>query len=124
MPVSNINAHTAKIYGIDWSHARRSEIVTCSLDKSIKVWNVHSQPSDCGTHNPTTSIRTTYPVWRARDLPFGQGILSLPQRGETALEMWAYNDSSTPIEVFEGHTDVVKEFVWRRGGRGLFSVLQ
>jgi hypothetical protein len=39
--------------------------------------------------------------------------------------MWAHNveipSASIPIEAFEGHADVVKEFVWRRGGRGEHS---
>lgn len=52
-------------------------------------------------------------------------MLSLPQRGETALEMFAHEDDGpqqSPVEVFEGHTDVVKEFVWRKGGRSECSV--
>jgi WD repeat-containing protein 59 len=72
-------------------------------------------------HIPSMTIETNYPVWRARDLPFGRGLLSLPQRGETSLEMFAYGDEEvmpTSVEVFEGHSDVVKEFVWRKGGRG------
>ncbi|OSX59309.1 hypothetical protein POSPLADRAFT_1048645 [Postia placenta MAD-698-R-SB12] len=87
----------------------RDEIVTCSLDKSIKVW-------DTQTLGPKLTISTMYPVWRARDLPFGRGLLSLPQRGETALEMYSHDTPDNPVEVFEGHEDVVKEFVWRRGG--------
>ena len=68
---------------------------------------------------PTTKIQTTYPVWRARNLPFGRGgVLSLAQRGETALEMWAQGHPEAPVERFEGHADVVKEFVWRRGVEG------
>ncbi|GBE79383.1 hypothetical protein SCP_0205810 [Sparassis crispa] len=110
LPVSRIKAHNAKIYGIDWAHGRRNEIVTCSLDKTIKIW-------DTQTSEPKITIRTRYPVWRARDLPFGRGVLSLPQRGETALELFAHEDCHTPIETFEGHTDVVKEFVWRKGGQ-------
>ncbi|KAI9068878.1 hypothetical protein FKP32DRAFT_1587345 [Trametes sanguinea] len=109
LPIQRIKEHSAKIYGIDWAHDRRNELVTCSLDKTIKVWDTH-------VAQPNIVINTSYPVWRARDLPFGQGVLSLPQRGETALEMYAYEDPTTPIERFEGHTDVVKEFVWRRGG--------
>ncbi|OCH85322.1 hypothetical protein OBBRIDRAFT_828983 [Obba rivulosa] len=109
MPLSRIPAHSAKIYGIDWSHDRRAEIVTCSLDKTIKIW-------DTQTSEAKVTIHTTYPVWRARDLPFGQGVLALPQRGETTLEMWAHENSEQPVERFAGHTDVVKEFVWRRGG--------
>lgn len=85
---------------------------------------------------PKTTIRTVYPVWRARNLPFAQGVLSLAQRGETALEMYRtdspfqgsgskektptniHTTSHVPVEVFEGHKDVVKEFVWRKGGQG------
>ncbi|KAI0368548.1 hypothetical protein BV20DRAFT_969152 [Pilatotrama ljubarskyi] len=111
LPIQRIREHSAKIYGIDWAHDRRNELVTCSLDKTIKVWDTHDA-------QPNIVINTSYPVWRARDLPFGQGVLSLPQRGETALEMYAYEDTTTPITKFEGHTDVVKEFVWRRGGEG------
>jgi len=72
-------------------------------------------------HIPKRIIETSYPVWRARDLPFGRGVLSLPQRGATALEMFAYGDEEVmqnSVEVFQGHTDVVKEFVWRKGGKG------
>lgn len=61
-------------------------------------------------------MRTSYPVWRARNLPFGHGVLALPQRGSDHLEMFALG-SETPVERFEGHNDVVKDFVWRsRGG--------
>lgn len=110
------------------------DIVTCSLDKSIKVWNVQDtsapdfpqtepyfQKSPQRLPQPLRTITTRYPVWRARDLPFGRGILTLPQRGETALEMWVTGNDMAPIEIFEGHTDVVKEFVWRKGGLGTYA---
>ncbi|KIJ15733.1 hypothetical protein PAXINDRAFT_162821 [Paxillus involutus ATCC 200175] len=88
LPTARIRAHNAKIYGIDWAHARAHDIVTCSLDKTIKVWNVQdasaSEPPRCQSYSktiakqqpqPLTTIMTRYPVWRARDLPFGRGIL-------------------------------------------------
>lgn len=89
---------------------------------------------------PLRTIHTTAPVWRARFLPFGSGILSLPQAVETTLDMWAIDsppaDSQSPpapaggeigaggservIKTFVGHTAKVKEFVWRtRGGEDL-----
>ncbi|TFY69478.1 hypothetical protein EVJ58_g381 [Rhodofomes roseus] len=108
LPVSRIRAHTAKIYGIDWVHGRSNEILTCSLDKSIKLWDTQDVQQD-GGHVPKLNIHTAYPVWRARDLPFGRGLLSLPQRSETALEMYAYDDPHIPVDVFQGHADVVKE---------------
>ncbi|KAF8629004.1 hypothetical protein AX17_005860 [Amanita inopinata Kibby_2008] len=182
LPLTRIRAHSSKIYGIDWSHDYRTEIVTCSLDRSIKVWdindsltsNLYSRPSTNGASGPGSNrtsviptndnpyflsgsggwgmygeekeysiygpvaqyepkriINTMYPVWRARNLPFGRGVLSLPQRSETALEMYALNsggngamvDGTVPVEVFEGHTDVVKEFVWRRGDQDEFQLI-
>ncbi|KAF9073093.1 hypothetical protein BDP27DRAFT_1391109 [Rhodocollybia butyracea] len=115
LPLTTIHAHTSRIYGIDWSQNQPTELVTCSLDKTIKVW-------DSKTNTLSTTIKTAYPVWRARSLPFGRGVLSLAQRGETALEMFALEsspeDPSTieyPVDSFQGHSDVVKEFVWRKG---------
>ncbi|KAH7872857.1 uncharacterized protein C8R40DRAFT_1162031 [Lentinula edodes] len=83
-----------------------TEIVTCSLDKTIKVW-------DSKTMTLRTRIKTGCPVWRAHGLPFGRGVLSLAQRGETALEMFSREPRIRPC--FQGHSDVVKEFVWRKG---------
>lgn len=129
VPVVVIKAHDAKIYGIDWDREHRHKLVTCSLDKTIKYWTVpelssqvanadvefyHSLPAPS---TPTHTISTSYPVWRARNLPFGHGVLALPQRGQEDLDMFGYSSSSQPAQTFEGHDDVVKEFVWRsRGG--------
>ncbi|TCD66873.1 hypothetical protein EIP91_000771 [Steccherinum ochraceum] len=123
LPTSRIPAHGAKIYGIDWSHDNKSEIVTCSLDKTIKVWNALESSDNDGDRVPLAIVPTAYPVWRARNLPFGQGVLSLPQRGETALEMFTPENQNEPIERFEGHTDVVKEFVWRKGDDADFQLI-
>ena len=99
-----------------------------SLDKTIKYWSFDElAPANAGVHNeyqdsvlapsePSHTISTSYPVWRARNLPFGHGVLSLPQRGTDTLDMFSAT-SSEPVERFQGHDNVVKEFVWRsRGG--------
>jgi len=118
VPITEIHAHSSKIYGIDWSRQNGHEIVTCSLDGTIKTWDIEDSKND-GFLAPKSIIQTNYPVWRARNLPFGSGILSLPQRSVTTLEM--YSDGNPPqlVETFEGHSDVVKEFVWRSGGQGM-----
>lgn len=118
LPIKSIEAHSAKIYGIDWAHDRRDELVTCSLDKTIKIWDTSTEDLE-----PKSTIHTTYPMWRARTLPFGRGVLSLAQRGDTALEMYAAGNTDMPVERFEGHTDVVKEFVWRRGGEDEYQLI-
>ncbi|WWC59175.1 uncharacterized protein I303_101724 [Kwoniella dejecticola CBS 10117] len=129
VPLTVIHAHVSKIYGIDWDRRDRDKLVTCSLDKTIKFWTVPELRSTVSgiadsdpfatvvaPEKPTSTLTTSYPVWRARNLPFGRGVLSLPQRGEEALELFAPDDD-TPVERFEGHDNVVKDFVWRvRGG--------
>lgn len=97
-------------------------------DKTIKYWSIDDlAPSDSEKLNeykefgsapssPLHTISTSYPVWRARNLPFGHGVLALPQRGANTLDLFGLK-SSQPVETFEGHENVVKEFVWRsRGG--------
>ncbi|KAF9900813.1 hypothetical protein EC991_006872 [Linnemannia zychae] len=106
-PFISIQAHKQKINGIDWSRKHRNHIVTCSLDKMVKFWDIDDSTK------PQNEITTKSPVWRARHTPFGHGILTMPQRTETALSLWNRDHSAEPVYKFEGHTDTVKEFVWR-----------
>ncbi|KZT54266.1 hypothetical protein CALCODRAFT_473689 [Calocera cornea HHB12733] len=133
VPLITMRAHDTKIYGIDWSRRRRNELVTCGLDKTIKFWRfdelarmphapLDKVPAATARgekeFQPTRTIHTGYPVWRARHLPFGHGVLSMAQRGENALDMWSFNSPEKPVHRFEGHSNVVKEFVWRSRGGG------
>lgn len=120
-PIKSITAHTSKIYGVDWNRTKSTNIVTCSLDKSIKFWNYASDVDE-----PEHVIHTEYPVWRARHTPFGRGLLAMPQNepgdlylydkrrlGETPKDV-----VTDPVAVFPGHGhNKAKEFLWRsRGG--------
>ena len=133
VPLTTIRAHTARIYGIDWSRRDTDEIVTCSLDQTIKFWNTSSSDAGTGdaisrpltqvpTHIPRKQINTNYPVWRARHVPFGNGVLSLPLRGIKRPELF-YDEGQKVIEIATergsgegGSADVVKEYVWRTKG--------
>ncbi|TGZ82469.1 hypothetical protein EX30DRAFT_186364 [Ascodesmis nigricans] len=112
-----ITAHSTKIYGLDWNRTRKTGFLTCALDKSVRFWDYEKTPS---SDIPDQVIHTAFPVWRARHTPFGWGVMTMPQRGDTSLYMWdsrAVRASKEPIHKFDGHTDNVKEFVWRwRGG--------
>lgn len=119
LPLKTIEAHQTKIYGIDWSRTHESKVVTCSLDRTIKLWDYEFSEVE-----PERVINTPFPVWRARHTPFGNGVLAMPQRGDHDLHMYDCRPS-TPIENstqtepdyrFTGHEDHVKEFLWR--GRG------
>lgn len=120
-PVKTIDAHTSKIYGIDWNRTISTALVTCSLDKSIKFWDYGKDDE-----KPQRVIRTEFPVWRARHTPFGHGLLAMPQTEPGNLFLYdQYLGPDTPVDgtvepaaVFPGHgSHKAKEFLWRsRGG--------
>jgi len=119
IPVTTIQAHTTKIYGVDWSRTEPTKLTTCSLDRTIKVWNYADQRKQ-----PERVIKTAYPVWRARYTPFGQGILAMPQRGDEKLHLFN-NQQDSPVAVdvqtdsvlsLKGHSGNAKEFLWRCRG--------
>ncbi|OJD14827.1 hypothetical protein AJ78_04857 [Emergomyces pasteurianus Ep9510] len=115
-PLRTIVAHNTKIYGLDWNRTRREALVTCSLDKTIKFWD-YSVEGDI----PEKVIHTPFPVWRARNTPFGWGVLAMPQRGNSDLHLYSRkrsDDGGDPPRVhsFPGHRGQVKEFLWRSRG--------
>ena len=121
VPLATIEAHHSKVYGIDWSPAARAgsdRLMTCSLDGTIKFWDLDSPSSrkalvqHSRITEPEFTIETPQPVWRARHLPSGHGALSISQRGDTGACMWSYGKKE-PQRRFEGHTDHIKEFVVR-----------
>ncbi|KAI1343614.1 hypothetical protein F5Y15DRAFT_237645 [Xylariaceae sp. FL0016] len=118
-PIKSISAHTSKIYGIDWNRTQSTNIVTCSLDKSIKLWDY------ARSDEPQRIIRTEFPVWRARHTPFGWGLLAMPQNDPGNLYMYDIRHNANdptdgpvdPLTVFPGHgNQKVKEFLWRTRG--------
>ncbi|KAL7621411.1 hypothetical protein AAE478_008733 [Parahypoxylon ruwenzoriense] len=118
-PIKSISAHTSKIYGLDWNRTNSTSIVTCSLDKSIKVWDYGK------SDEPERIIRTDFPAWRARHTPFGWGLLAMPQNDPGNLYMYdirlgegeALDDTVVPRKIFPGHgSHKVKEFLWRSRG--------
>jgi WD40 repeat protein len=98
-----------KIYGIDWSRIKETELVTCAQDGLVKIWD-YTQPRSC-----LSAIHTGAPVWRARYTPFGNYLVTMPQRKDNSLYLWDCDDLTEPVFVFSGHTDVPTEFVWRIG---------
>ncbi|KAK5195654.1 hypothetical protein LTR92_004594 [Exophiala xenobiotica] len=118
-PVRTIQAHGTKIYGVDWNRHQGNKIVTCSLDRTIKFWDLDSQENV-----PERIIETPFPIWRARHTPFGWGLLAMPQRGHGDLYLYdrralhgvLESGPVRPVATFPGHDGQVKEFLWRSRG--------
>src|SRR5208282_228459 len=113
-PVKSILAHERSIRGLDWNRTRRTGIVTCSLDKTVKVWD-YSKSNEL-----ERILRTNTPVWRARHTPFGWGLITMPKHGDTTLYLWdrrvEEDKPFEPVATFPGHKALVQEFVWRAKG--------
>ncbi len=118
-PIRSIQAHDTKIYGVDWNRVRPGALATCSLDKTIKFWD-YTVEDDV----PEKVIQTPFPVWRARNTPFGWGVLAMPQRGNSDLHLYSRraidgadpDGPLPPVHSFPGHKGQVKEFLWRARG--------
>ena len=118
-PLRSIEAHSTKIYGVDWDRTETRQLATCSLDRTIKFWD-YTDSTDEAKH----TIHTPFPVWRARYTPFGTGLLAMPQREDNSLHLYdrrALTSSKPqamgiPVHSFEGHENQVKEFLWRPRG--------
>ncbi|KAL4781580.1 hypothetical protein BJX76DRAFT_12992 [Aspergillus varians] len=118
-PIRSIEAHDTKIYGVDWNRVRPGALTTCSLDKTIKFWD-YTVEDDV----PEKVIKTPFPVWRARNTPFGWGVLAMPQRGNSDLHLYSRravegadpDGPLPPAHSFPGHKGQVKEFLWRARG--------
>jgi hypothetical protein len=116
-PLKTIKAHATKIYGIDWNRVEATNLLTCSLDRTIKIWDYEAADED----RLLRTIHTPFPVWRARHTPFGHGVLVMPQRGNNELHLYdrrlqegqPQDEPAEPVHSFDGHQDQVKEFLWR-----------
>ncbi|ORY18794.1 hypothetical protein BCR34DRAFT_596012 [Clohesyomyces aquaticus] len=125
-PVITIDAHLTKIYGIDWHRSDATKILTCSLDKTIKLWDLEKVKQKDNSKYVCRAIHTEYPVWRARHTPFPNGILAMPQRGSAALHLYTHAAggpanipvTTQPVHLFKAHNDEarVQEFLWRSRG--------
>lgn len=116
IPMHELCDHVAKVNGIDFSRVHETKLITCSNDHTVKLWDYSKQEGDKAEY----TLDVDYPVWRARHAPFGDGCLIMPLRGGgdnvDLYSMSSWNDPDykpQPVHQFKGHSEPVKEFVWR-----------
>lgn len=115
IPMKSIEGHDAKINGLDWSRENKYELISSSNDMSVKFWSFDKE-----YEKPVYTIRTNFPVSKSRHVPFGDHICGImPLRGgNDSVYIVNYKDqvgesSLEPCYVFKGHTEPVRDFVWR-----------
>lgn len=122
-PLGKLVGHGSSVNSVDFNRFKRTELMTGSNDGSVKFWDYSKSCNE-----PIKTVRTDFPIWRGRYLPFGEGCCLMPSVGgcnsvyvaslakkEGAEEV---NDSKLqPIYAFKGHNDRVTDFVWRSRNR-------
>jgi WD40 repeat protein len=118
IPLHTLQSHTGKVNGLDFSRLEENKILSCSNDRTVKLWDYERNDQ-----HAEKVIFTNFPVWRARHTPFGEGCAIMPLRGGQNnvflcdLKTAGARSSLDPVYEFQGHSEPVKEFVWRsRGG--------
>lgn len=117
IPVAIIKAHPLKVNGLDFSRTESNKLMTCSNDRTVKIWNFEKD-----LQNPVYTIATDFPVGRARFTPFGSGAVIMPSRGgRNSLSLVDIKDKTGVSALkseydFTAHTEPVREFVWRSRG--------
>ncbi|CAY67285.1 SEA complex subunit [Komagataella phaffii] len=120
VPLMKVDAHDGRINGLDFSKHNRSELISCSNDMSVKVWDYEKD-----SLNFQSCIRTDFPVSRARHIPFAKDCVGImPARGgNNCIYISNFRDEEQldeekttklkPLYVFKGHSEPVRDFLWR-----------
>ncbi|EEB05210.1 ubiquitin-protein ligase E3 [Schizosaccharomyces japonicus yFS275] len=104
-----------KINGVEFNRVSETRLITCAMDRTVKFWDYSKSCTEA-----EYTITTNTPVWKARYTPFGVGVILMPQRGDHSVHMYDCRDMQQTgprrVHSFLGHTDQVKEFLWRCRG--------
>ncbi|CAM9157136.1 unnamed protein product [Chrysoparadoxa australica] len=137
-----VTAHIQPITGLDWSHTRAHDVVTCSSDKYAKRWDVQFQPSSGSWQHTNLDTGMTHvnqkqgalstlevshrgfqvPLMKIRFTPFGNGVITTSRGiGEKVdapqtIQMFSLSNEYGEfkwVTQFSGHTRAITATAWR-----------
>eukprot|EP01064_Diplonema_japonicum_P028778 TRINITY_DN4501_c0_g1_i2.p1 TRINITY_DN4501_c0_g1~~TRINITY_DN4501_c0_g1_i2.p1 ORF type:complete len:786 (+),score=134.76 TRINITY_DN4501_c0_g1_i2:568-2925(+) len=132
-PTRRITASTESsgngvIYSVNWHPTRRGYLAVGSKDRTVKVWNIHSDKPD-STLTPEITIQTLASVGRVHWRPT-QSSTHTHQIAEVSmspldvdLNIWDYNSPLLPLCCIPApHGEVITDLEWwDRNGEIIFS---
>lgn len=109
-----------KINGIDWHPELSTELATCSLDNTVKFWNLDVIKNKAESYINTNNR----PVWRAKYTPIANGLITsqIKQNLDNSLWLWNTNILDKPVYSFVAPQDLVIDFHFRTNRAQLTNV--
>lgn len=117
-PLGKLVGHGSSVNSVDFNRFKKTEIMTGSNDGTVKFWDYSVSCTEA-----KKTIRTDFPIWRGRYLPFGEGCCLMPTvGGNNSVYLASLANAETednkdaklqPIYAFKGHKDRVTDFLWR-----------
>ena len=99
MSTQTIPAHDFEVLSCDWNKYNPNLLVTASVDKTIKCWDIR---------NPSMELTIlhghTYAVRRVRCSPHQQGVIASCSYDMT-MRMWDMESPNSQLQCFEHHTE-------------------
>lgn len=108
--VEYITAHSNSIQSLDWSYINENQLVTCSQDCTVKIFEINNLKKH------EIILNTVAPVWRVKCTPNNDGILIVLSPPDNTiynnLLLWNLNSIDMPVHTFIGHSDTILECEW------------
>jgi hypothetical protein len=125
-----LTAHTQQVTCLDWSRLRPYDLVTCSNDRTAKLWGgVGATATSAST--PLAILQRQQPLQRVLFTPFGQGVLTTSfgigelRDAPQTLRLWSLADlenAFVPVKEYVGATQQILSACWRILGDGNLQV--
>eukprot|EP00736_Rhodelphis_marinus_P012774 Rmarinus@m.8653 len=116
LPLRCFAAHSHVIYGIDWNPANERQILSCSVDTTVKLWNVDFPFHPEAVFPCHSSVRT---VRASPDGVYFAAAHANPSEPVTSL--WRLDDCTGPSALLLGHKADAKAVAWRYRPEGHYD---
>lgn len=109
-----LTGHTASVEDIQWSPNEPNVLATCSVDRSIRIWDIRTKAKSAITMADSHQSDVNVISWNKLEKSF---LLSGGDDG--AVKVWDLrkfrnnsNSSSTPIATFKHHVNPITSVEW------------
>ncbi|KAG2343241.1 WD40 repeat-like protein [Suillus weaverae] len=116
MPRRTMRGHTRWVNGVVHLHGGRRQIITCSLDGSLRLWDLES----CAQIGEDWRYENKSGMWSMALSPNGNTVASGSGSGDNNVRLWDI-ETRKVITKLAGHTNAVGALCWSADGNQVLS---